>query len=86
MSRLPLPSSQHNAAKHMSSIHAMNLDSLPVTTREIARATLKDKLLARVLQRVKHDQWRNAPSPLYNPFHSRRMELSCQDDCVLWGQ
>ena len=57
-----------------------------MTAREIARATLKDKLFAGVLQRIKHGQWGNAPSPLYDPFHRRRMELSCQDDCVLWGQ
>ena len=44
MSRLPLPSGQHDAAEHMCSIHAMDLDSLPVTAKEIARATLKDTL------------------------------------------
>ena len=52
MSRLPLPSGQRDAAEHMCSIHAMDLDSLPVTVKEIARATLKDTLLAGVLQRV----------------------------------
>ena len=50
MSRLPLPSGQRDAAEHMCSIHAMDLDSLPVTAKEIARATLKDTLLAEVLQ------------------------------------
>ena len=24
--------------------------------------------------------------PLYDPFYRRHTELSCQDDCVLWGQ
>ena len=86
MSRLPLPSGQRDAAEHMCSIHAMDLDSLPVTAKEIARATLKDTLLAGVLQRVRHGQWGNTPSPLYDPFYRRRMELSCQDGCVLWGQ
>ena len=50
MSRPPLPSGQHDAAEHMCSIHPMDLDSLPVTAKEIARATLKDTLLAGVLQ------------------------------------
>ena len=70
----------------MYSIHAMDLDSLPVTAKDIAKATLRDSLLVGVLQRVRHGQWGNAPSPLYDPFHRRRTELSCQDDCVLWGQ
>ena len=56
LSRLPLPCSQHNAAEHMCSIHAMDLDSLPVTAKDIAKATLKDSLLAGVLQRVHHGQ------------------------------
>ena len=86
LSRLPLPSSQGDAAERMSSIHAMDLQPLPVTAKEVARATLKDTLLAGVLQRVKHGQWGNTPSPLYDPFYRRRSELSCQDNCVLWGQ
>ena len=86
LSRLPLPSSKCDAAERMCSIHAMDIDSLPVTARDIAKGTLKDKFLAGVLQRVKHGQWGNTPSPLYDAFYRRRTELSCQDDCVLWGQ
>ena len=61
LSRLPLPSSQGDAAERMSSIHAMDLQPLPVTAKD---ATLKDNLLAGGLQRVKHGQWGNTPSPL----------------------
>jgi len=86
LSRLPLPSSRHDAAEYMCNVHAMDLDSLPVTAKDIARATLKDNLLAGVLQRVRHGQWGNAPSPQFDPFYRRRTELSCQDNCVLWGQ
>ena len=82
LSRLPLPSSQGDAAERMSSIHAMDLQPLPVTTKDVARATLKDNLLAGVLQGVKHGQW-GTP---HHPFYRHRSELSCQDNCVLWGQ
>ena len=74
-----------NATAHMCSIHTMDLDSLPVMARDIAKATLKDNWLAGVLQRVQHGQWGNAPLSLYDCFYRWLMKLSCQNSCVLWG-
>ena len=66
-----------DAAEYVCSIHAMDLDSLPVIAKEIAKATLKDNLLGEVLQRVRHGQWGSTPSPLYDPFYRQHTELSC---------
>ena len=57
-----------------------------MTANETASATLKDTLLAGVLQRIQHGHWGNTLSSLYDPFYSRCTELSCQDGCVLWEQ
>ena len=74
MSRLPLPSGQHDAAEHMCSIHAIDLKD---TEGHIACWSFTESLTW---------QWGNTPSPLYDPFYRWHTELSCQDGCVLWGQ
>ena len=62
------------------------VSSLPVTARDIAMATSKDRLLAVVLQSVHHGQWSMPVSEGVIPFHRRRTKLHCQDGCILWGQ
>ena len=65
------------------------LDSSPVTASQIRLWTKRDPLLARVLKFTK-EGWPEACVEELNmddlkPFSSRRMELSVQDDCLLWG-
>ena len=49
MSRLPTPCYARDSAEYMSSALAMDISSLPVTARDIAKATCKDCVLAVVL-------------------------------------
>ena len=86
MSRLPTPCYARDSAEYMSSALAMDISSLPVTARDIAKATCKDCVLAVVLQSVRHGQWSMPVSEGVTPFYRRRTELSCQDGCILWGQ
>ena len=56
MSRLPTPCHARVSAEYMSSALAMDISSLSVTARDIAKATCKDCVLAVVLQSVRHGQ------------------------------
>ena len=82
MSRLPV---QTKLAKG-TDILAMDMSSLPVTATDISKGTRKDKDLSMVLQFVRHGKWPSSLAETYKPYHRRQTELSCQDDCLLWGQ
>ena len=64
----------------------MDLSTLPVTARDIARATQKDKALAVTMRLVQHGHWPSKPTDDVTPFYRRREQLSCHDGCLLWGQ
>ena len=70
----------------MLSTWPVDIASLPVTSKDIARATRKDCVLAVVLQSIRHGNWRTPMSEAVTPYYRRRIELSCQDACILWGQ
>ena len=54
--------------------------------KDIARAMKPDSTLAAALQQVHLGHWPVQPSDDLVPFYRRRMELSCRDGCLLWGQ
>eukprot|EP00731_Ephydatia_muelleri_P032647 Em0024g191a len=82
MSRLP---AQATVAKG-NDILAMDVSSLPVTATDISKGTRTDKDLSTVLQFVRHGKWPSSLAESYKPYFRRQNELSCQDDCLLWGQ
>ena len=90
LSRLPLPEHPESVPLPVETIFLMEcLDSSPVTASQIRLWTKRDPLLARVLKFTK-EGWPEACLEELNmddlkPFSSRRMELSVQDDCLLWG-
>ena len=86
LSRLPAPSKARHTDEKTSSILKMDVPTLPVSADDIAQATRQDKLLAVVLQKVCLGQWGNPTTEDLMPFYRRRMELSCHDGCLLWGQ
>ena len=86
MSRLPVSCHTRNNAEYMASMLAMDIACLPVTSKDIAKATRKDRVLAVVLQSIRHGNWRTPTSEAVTPYYRRRTELSCQDYCILWGQ
>ena len=60
------------------------LEELPVTAREIAAATRKDPVLARVYDFTLHGWPQALDDPVLQPFFSRKQELSVDRGCVLW--
>ena len=61
------------------------LKDAPITARQIAHWTERDPLLSRVLRYIR-EGWPNDNSDdELKPYWSRRLELSVQDGCILWG-
>lgn len=85
LSRLPLPEHPTSVPLPAETIFLMEfLKSSPVTASHIRAWTRKDPLLARVLKYVK-EGWPDVSAEELQPFTARRLELSVQDDCLLWG-
>jgi transposase InsO family protein len=86
LSRLPrtdfVPDDELNSVYH---VEAKRLEGLPVTSKDIARATKNDDILSRVLRFVK-DGWPDKVEDLrFKAYFDRRYELSTDQDCILWG-
>ena len=61
-----------------------SLEISTVTVAQIKRWTDHDPVLAKVRKFVQQG-WPRSVSPELQPFYIRRLELSIQDDCLLWG-
>ena len=86
LSRLPVSSEATHPAEKGNEIHATHSSFSPVTACDIARKTAKDRILSTVFTCVQHGSW---PHPIPDelvPYHRRRLELTIQDDCILWGK
>ena len=60
-------------------------DNFPITAENIGKATLVDSVLSQVHQFVMSGWPEECPNETLKPYHNRRNELSCEQDCVLWG-
>ena len=85
MSQLPVAYHTRDIAEYMASAVAMDIAQLPVTSKDIAKATCKDCVLAVVLQSIRHGNW-STTATYFAPYFRSRTELSCEDGCILWGQ
>ena len=57
----------------------------PVTFKDIAEETKKDKLLMEIMHYIR-TSWPNEHSLELKPFFNRKLELSIQQGCIMWGQ
>ena len=82
LSRLPrkVDHTTHEEVKYFS-----YLDELPVTAKDISRATLKDPVLARVHEFVANGWPNYVQDEDVRPFFTRRDELTVEQGCILWG-
>uniref|UniRef100_A0A8C5PEH0 Gypsy retrotransposon integrase-like protein 1 n=1 Tax=Leptobrachium leishanense TaxID=445787 RepID=A0A8C5PEH0_9ANUR len=80
-SRHPLPLSTNYVRDSPPSIYFSKI----LTAVEIAQETSKDADLQEVLSYVQHG-WPFQTSPRLRPFHSRNLELSVREGCLLWGE
>ena len=59
-------------------------DDFPITAGHIGKETLVDPVLRKIRQFVMSD-WPEYPKEPIKPYYNRRNELSCEQNCVLWG-
>ena len=62
----------------------MQIQVLPVTAKDIAKATIVDPVLSRVYQYVMNG-WPNRVSEDLKPFKQGSLKLRDQENCILWG-
>ena len=60
------------------------LESLPVTAKQLQAATRTDPTLSKVL-RCMREGWPKQSSKELHPYWSRRLELTVEGGCILWG-
>ena len=82
MSRLPIVSKRDSAEEIFS---VMEMDTLPITANQIAKATTSDQTLSTLVTAVQHGHWPSKPTATLLPYCRRRNELTVMDGCLLWG-
>ena len=60
------------------------LKTSPVFVEQIRAWIDRDPVLAKVRRFVQHG-WPRTVNPVLQPYHSRQLELSIQNNCLLWG-
>ena len=84
LSLLPLPSA-FNEEDAIYIVEERLVHSLPITYKEIRHATRVDPVLSRALEFFKQGWAQHVKDLRLQPFFNRRLELSVEQDCLLWG-
>ena len=86
LSRLPLPKTPRDTPQPMETVLMMeHLNSTPITATRIRTWTHRDPLISRGLPYIQHGWPEVMEEDELKPFWRRKVELSCQDGCILWG-
>ena len=64
--------------------YVSHFESLPVTTKSVHHATVRDKHLWRVYDAVARG-WNDNCDKDLEPYYSRRNELTLHQGCLIWG-
>ena len=84
LSRLPHEDSTVGSEGVIYSVSVID-DDFPITAEDIGMATLVDPVLGKIHQFVMSGYPEGCPDETLKPYHNRRNELSCEQDCVIWG-
>lgn len=86
LSRLPLDIGQTGDAPSSSfgTLDVHSMDTLPISYTQVELFTRRDVLLSKVLRYTKRG-WPGEVSSSLKPFFNRRLELSVENGCLLWG-
>ena len=85
LSRLPLKSTEPEVISDEPSVfNVSQLERLPVTAKQLKAATRTDPILSKVLHFVKSGWPKQVESDI-RPFWFRRLELTVEGECLLWG-
>lgn len=84
LSRLPLENSTIGSESRIYQVSAIE-DDFPITAKQIGKATKVDPVLSKVHHFIVSGWPESCPDESLRPFHNRKLELSCEQGCVLWG-
>ena len=85
LSRLPLrDATPEGVSSEPAVFNIAQLESLPVTSKQLHGATRTDKLLSKVL-RFTREGWPKQVDQSLRPFWLHRDELTVERECLLWG-
>ena len=85
LSRLPLPITPTTECQQESTVfNIAQIDTLPVTVKQLKAATRQDSVLSKVLLYTKCG-WPSTIPEVLKPYWKRRLEISLEDECIIWG-
>ena len=85
LSRLPLPTTSPSVdTTAASTFNIGQVQALPVTSEDIARATRCDSVLSKVYQYIGRG-WPSQVNEELKPFKERQTELTTEGGCLFWG-
>ena len=84
LSRLPHEDSKIGSESEIYSVSAID-KNFPITAKDIGKATLLDPVLSRVFDLVMTGWPEKCVEENLKPYYTRRHELSCEQNRVLWG-
>jgi len=85
LSRLPLKNEEPSVTSEEPAIfNVSQIESLPVTAKQMQAATRTDPVLSKVFRYVKTG-WPKQCDPQLKPYWFRRFELTVEGGCLLWG-
>ncbi|XP_053395664.1 uncharacterized protein K02A2.6-like [Mercenaria mercenaria] len=87
LSRLPLETSNVLEADETDVFFSKQLDTLPVSSDQVALETKRDRILSNVLEYVAKGKPMNSyeMSAVYQPFMNRQSQISVHQGCLMWG-
>ena len=83
LSRLPHEDSNIGSESEIHSASAIDKGEFPITAVDIGKATLQDPVLSKVHDWVMRG-WPEASTEDLKPYYTRRNELSCEQNCIIW--
>ena len=85
LSRLPLPEMKPVANTEDPTVFNIGqIEALPIQSSEIKKATRADKHLRKVMSYTLRG-WPTRVPQVLSPHHTRRLELTVEGGCLLWG-
>ena len=85
LSRLPLPVEDSSRCSTVDSVfNIAQIQALPVSFSKLRKSTRTDPILSKVLLYVQRG-WPDEIPEVLKPYWNRRLELTVERGCVLWG-
>lgn len=84
-SRLPLPTVGNETKENEESFYSLRLQSLPVSSSDIARETARDPVLCQVKEFTSAGWPASVSDEKLKPFFDRRNELTIHQGCIMLG-